>query len=54
MEELFNNFLGDVAFPILVSIFLLTRIERRLSAIDTNIIELKSLINKIKDNKNDS
>ena len=48
MEDLFSSFLGNIAFPILVSVFLLTRIEKKLAQLNTTIIELSNLINKDK------
>lgn len=44
MEELFNNFLGNIAFPILVTAFLLTRIEKKLDILNTTIIDLMELV----------
>lgn len=55
MEDLFNNFLGNIAFPILVTAFLLTRIEKKLDTLNTTIIDLMELVIKQKTNvKGDS
>lgn len=43
MEELFNN-IGQVGFPILVSMYLLTRFEAKLEQLDNSIVSLKSVI----------
>ena len=49
MEELFNNFLGNIAFPILVTSFLLTRVEKKLDQLNTTIINLMELVIRQKD-----
>ncbi|MGO1581438.1 MAG: YvrJ family protein [Mammaliicoccus vitulinus] len=48
MEEIFSEFLGNIAFPILVTAFLLTRIEKKLDILNTTIIDLMELIIKHK------
>lgn len=50
MEELFSNYLGNIAFPILVTAFLLTRIEKKLDVLNTTIIDLMELVIKHSNN----
>lgn len=43
MEELLNN-ISQVGFPIIVSIYLLTRFEAKLEQLDNSIVSLKIAI----------
>ncbi|MCR1899966.1 YvrJ family protein [Irregularibacter muris] len=49
MEELFSNLSGNIAFPILVTSFLLTRVEKKLDQLNTTIINLMELVIRQKD-----
>jgi hypothetical protein len=48
MEEIFSDFLGNIAFPILVTAFLLTRVEKKLDILNETIRDLMELILKQK------
>lgn len=45
MEEIFVN-IANLGFPIVLSIYLLVRIEGKLDALSNSIIELSKSINK--------
>lgn len=40
MAELFSQFIGEVAFPILVTSFLLIRVEKKLDQLNNTLINV--------------
>jgi len=46
------NLVGNVGFPIAISIYLLVRIEGKLESLTNSINVLSSAINRIENNKN--
>lgn len=40
MEEIFSKFIGDIAFPVLVTSFLLLRVEKKLDQLNSTLINL--------------
>jgi hypothetical protein len=44
MERLFSEFIGEVAFPILVTAFLLMRVEKKLDQLNDTLISVLEMM----------